>query len=146
MNTDTCQELAGWLGMVHPEILDDFQTSKKNDFSDVPPSQAYFDVKKEIDDIVNASKYEFTQIAFKPQYKNMIGYYYKDQLAFVYDHTCIEGGHLPHFSYWVDFFKESNSSKEMCWNDPNRKYAYTKNSIIKAVKKVLGQIAAHENG
>lgn len=146
MNADTCQELAGWLEMVHPEILDEFQVSKQNDFSDVPPSQAYFDVKKEIDDLVNASKYEFTQTVFKPQYKYMIGYYYKDQLAFVYDCTCIEGGRRPHFSFWVDFFKEKNSSKEMCWNDPHRKFAYTKSSIIKAVKKVLGQIADHENG
>lgn len=145
MNADTCQELAGWLGMVHPEILDEFQTSKKNDFSDVPPSQAYFDVKKEIDDLVNASKYEFVQTAYNPQFKYMIGYYYKDQLAFKYDCTCIEGGRMPHFSYWDDFFKRSNEDKERCWNDPNRKFAYTKNKIIRAVKKVLGQIADHDN-
>ncbi len=145
MNASDCQELAGWLGMVHPEILDEFQTSKKNDFSDVPPSQEYFDVKKEIDDLVNASKYEFTQTAYNPRYKDMIGYYYKGELAFVYDHTCIEGGLRPHFTYWVDFFKRSNENKEMCCNDPDRKYSYTKSGIIKAVKKVLGQIADHEN-
>ncbi len=144
MNASTCQELAGWLGMVHPEILDEFQTSKKNDFSDVPPSQQYFDVKKEIDDLVNASEYEFTQTAYDPQFKYMIGYYYKGQLAFRYDCTCIEGGRMPHFTYWDDFFKRSNEDKERCWNDPYRKYAYTKNKIIKAVKKVLGQIAAHD--
>ena len=146
MNADTCKELAGWLGLVHPEILDEFQTAKKDDpyLSNIPPSQEYFDVKKIIDDLVNASKYEFTQTAYNPKYKYMIGYYYKEQLAFIYDCTCIEGGRTPHFSYWVDFFKESNSSKEMCWNDPNRKFAYTKNNIIKAVTKVLGQIADHE--
>ena len=145
MNASTCQELAGWLGMVHPEILDEFQMSKKNDFSDVPPSQQYFDVKKEIDNLVNASKYEFTQTAYEPQFKYMIGYYYKDQLAFRYDCTCIEGGRMPHFTYWDDFFKRSNENKERCWNDPYRHYAYTKNKIIRAVKKVLGQIADHDN-
>lgn len=145
MNALTCQELAGWLGLVHPDILDEFQTAKKNDpyFTDVPPSQEYFDVKKNIDDLVNASKYEFTQTAYNPQYKHMIGYYYKDQLAFVYDCTCIEGGRMPHFTYWVDFFKRSNADKEICCNDSDRKYAYTKSKIIKAVKTVLGQIAEH---
>jgi len=145
MNASTCQELAGWLGMVHPEILEEFQTAKKNDFSDVPPSQAYFDVKKEIDDIVNASEYKFTQTAYNPQYKYMIGYYYKDQLAFKYDCTCVECGRLPYFSYWDDFFKRRNEDKERCWNDPYRHFACTKNKIIRAVKKVLGQIADHDN-
>lgn len=144
MNALTCQELAGWLGMVHPEILEEFQTAKKNDFSDVPPSQQYFDVKKDIDDLVNASEYEFTQTVYKPQFKYMIGYYYKDQLAFVYDCTCIKGGCMPHFTYWDDFFKRSNENKERCWNDPYRHFAYTKNKIIRAVKKVLGQIADHD--
>lgn len=144
MNASTCQELAGWLGMVHPEILAEFQTAKKNDFSDVPPSQEYFDVKKEIDNLVNASKYEFKQTAYNPRYKHMIGYYYKGELAFVYDCTCIEGGRRPHFTYWDDFFKRSTEYKTKYYNVPDRKYSYTKTGIIKTVKKVLGQIAAHE--
>ena len=148
MNTDTYKELAAWLGFVHPEILEEFQTVKKNDpyFDSIPPSQEYFDVKKAIDELVSASQFEFTQQMVKPQFKNMIGYYYKDQLAFIYDCTCIEGGHTPHFTYWDDFLKRSNEYKETCYNVPDRKYSYTKNGIIKAVKKVLGQIADHENG
>ena len=71
----------------------------------------------------------------------MIGYYYKKQLAFTYDCTCIEGGHLPHLTYWDDFFKRSNNYKERAGNNPDCHYeAANGKKVIKAVKKILDQI------
>ena len=113
MNTDECKELAGWIGLVHPEILDEFTAVKKNDpyFLNVTPSQQYFDTKNEIDKLVADSKFEFTARNFNPKYKCMIGYYYKDKLAFTYDCTCIEGGHLPHLTYWDDFSNATTNTR-----------------------------------
>jgi hypothetical protein len=147
MNTDECKELAGWIGLVHPEILDEFQEIKKNDpyFLNVTPSKQYFDTKDEIDKLVEDSKFEFTARNFNPKYKCMIGYYYKDRLAFTYDCTCIEGGHLPHLTYWDDFFKRNNEYKERAGSNPDCHYeASNGKKIIKAVKKILDQIAEYE--
>lgn len=147
MNTDECKKLAGWIGLVHPEILDEFTAVKKNDpyFLNVTPSQQYFDTKNEIDRLVADSKFEFTARNFNPKYKCMIGYYYKDKLAFTYDCTCIEGGHLPHLTYWDDFFKRNNEYKEQAGSNPDCHYeASNGKKVIKAVKKILDQIAEYE--
>ena len=146
MNTDECKELAGWIGLVHPEILDEFTAIKKNDpyFLNVTPSQQYFDTKNEIDKLVADSKFEFTARNFNPKYKCMIGYYYKDKLAFTYDCTCIEGGHLPHLTYWDDFFKRNNEYKERAGSNPDCHYeASNGKKVIKRVKKILDQIAEY---
>lgn len=147
MNTDECKELAGWIGLVHPEILDEFQEIKKNDpyFLNVTPSKQYFDTKDEIDKLVEDSKFEFTARNFNPKYKCMIGYYYKDRLAFTYDCTCIEGGHLPHLTYWDDFFKRNNEYKERAGSNPDCHYeASNDKKVIRRVKKILDQIAEYE--
>ena len=147
MNTDECKELAGWIGLVHPEILDEFTAIKKNDpyFLNVTPSQQYFDTKNEIDKLVADSKFEFTARNFNPKYKCMIGYYYKDKLAFTYDCTCIEGGHLPHLTYWDDFFNRNNEYKERAGSNPDCHYeASNGKKVIKRVKKILDQIAEYE--
>ncbi len=145
MDADDAVELAAWLKFVHPDVLDEFRTAKKTDpgFSDIPPSQEYFAVKKEIDDLINSSNYEFSQRAYNSQFKNQIGYYYQGQLVFVYDCTCIEGGRMPHFTYWDDFFVRDNSYKERCGSNPDCHYAYTEKSILKIVTNILQQIAEH---
>lgn len=143
MNTEERKELVGWISLVHPEIIDEFMAAKKKDpeFRNLAPSQQYFDTKKEIDALIEASKYVFTQKCFDPRYKEMIGYYYKGELAFIYACTCIEGGHLPHLTYWDDFFKRNNEYKERAGNNPDcHSEASNSKKIIKAVKKILDQI------
>ena len=143
MNTDECKELAGWIRLVHPEILDEFTAAKKKDpdFLNLAPSQQYFDTKKEIDTLIEASKYDFTQKCFKPRYKEQIGYYYKGELAFIYDCTCVEGGKLPHLTYWDNFFKRDNEYKERAGNNPDCHWiAVNSKKIVKTVAKILDQI------
>lgn len=74
MKTDECKELAGWISLVHPEILDEFTATKKKDpdFLNLAPSQQYFDTKKEIDALIEASKYDFTQKCIKPHSSGII--------------------------------------------------------------------------
>ena len=144
MNQTDAETLVGWLRLVHPGIIEEFANAKARDpeFRTLPPSQQYLDTKKEIDALVEASKYEFTQKNIPP-YKERVGYYYKDQLAFVYDCTCVAGGKLPHLTYWTDFFKHDNKYKESIRNDGNFHFiSIDGKHIVKRVQRILSQISA----
>ena len=147
MDDETASELAGWVGLVHPEILAEFESVKEKDpyFLAVEPSREYYDVKAEIDGLVDASGREFTQRQFNQRYRNQVGYYYRGQLAFVYDSTCIVGGCKPHLTYWNDFTVHDNEFKEggvtctdchFISNDGRH--------VVKRVKRILDQIAKKE--
>lgn len=147
MDDDTAKELAGWVGLVHPEILEEFEAVKEKDpyFLSVEPSREYYDVKAEIDGLVDASGREFTQRRFNPRYRNQVGYYYRGQLAFVYDCTCIEGGCRPHLSYWDDFTVRDNAYKEGGVTGTDSHFISNDGRhVVKRVKRILDQIAKKE--
>jgi len=147
MKAYDAKDLAGWVSLVHPEILEEFLDVKKQDpdFLNIPPSQEYFDVKNEIDDLIKSSNIDFVQKVFNPKYKDKVGYYYKDKLAFIYDRTCLAGGCKPHFTYWENFFQHENADKERCSNFHIHCYAYSSKPIKNAVKKILVQISEHKD-
>ena len=147
MNKEDAENIVGWLGLVHPEIIEEYTKAKAKDpeFRNLAPSQQYLDTKKEIDALVEASKYEFTQKHIS-SYKERVGYYYKDQLAFVYDCSCVADGKLPHLTYWTDFFKHDNKYKESIRNDCNFHYiSIDGKHIVKRVQRILNQISAKES-
>lgn len=147
MNIEDAETLVGWLGLVHPGILEEYTKAKAKDpeFRNLAPSRQYLDTKKEIDALVEASNYEFTQKHIS-SYKESVGYYYKDQLAFVYDCTCVAGGKLPHLTYWTDFFKHDNKYKESIKNDGNLHYiSKDGHHIVKRVQRILNQISTKES-
>ena len=146
MNQIDAENLVGWLRLVHPEVIEEFTNAKAKDpeFRTLPPSQQYLDTKKEIDALVEASKYEFTQKHIS-QYKERVGYYYKDQLAFVYDCTCVDDGKLPHLTYWTDFFRHDNKYKESLRNNTDFHYiSIDGKHIVKRVQRILNQLSAKE--
>ena len=63
MNADECKELAGWITLVYPAILEEFKEYKKVDpyFLNVGPSDEYFEVKSKIDELIEKSGFEFLQ-------------------------------------------------------------------------------------
>ena len=150
MTAQECKELAGWLTLEYPAIIEEFNEYKKvdPDFLNVGPSDEYFEVKAEIDTLIEKSGFEFLQQITEPRYKNKISYYFcneaegENQLAFVYDCTCIEGGCMPHLSYWDDMFKRTNEYKERCGNNPDYHYTVGSKKIIREVKKILDQISS----
>ena len=147
MTREDEENLAGWLSLVHPEIIEEFTNAKTKDpeFLSLTPSQQYLDTKKEIEALVEASKFEFTQKQIS-RYKERVGFYYKDQLAFVYDCTCVAGGKLPHLTYWNDFFKYDNKYKESIGNTCDFHYiSIDGKHIVKRVQKILKQILAKES-
>ena len=147
MNKKDAEAIVGWIELVHPEIIEEFNNAKPRDpeFRNLAPSQQYLDTKKEIDVLVEASNYEFTQ---KPslRYKERVGYYYKEQLAFVYDCTCVADGKLPHLTYWNDFFKYDNKYKESLGGTCDFHYiSIDGKHIVKRVQKILNQISTKES-
>lgn len=153
MNAQECKELAGWLSLEYPAIIEEFNEYKKEDpdFLNVGPSDEYFEVKSEIDELIEKSGFEFLQQITEPRYKNKVSYYFcneaegENQLAFVYDCTCIEGGCIPHLSYWDDMFKRTNEYKERRGNNPDYHYTVDSKKIIREVKKILDQISLKVN-
>lgn len=153
MTAQECKELAGWLSLEYPAIIEEFNEYKKEDpdFLNVGPSDEYFEVKSEIDELIEASGFEFLQQITEPRYKDKISYYFnneaegENQLVFVYDCTCIEGGCKPHLTYWDDFSKRNNEYKERRGNNPDCHYVTDNKKIIRAVKKILDQISLKVN-
>lgn len=143
------KEMAGWLSIVHPEIIEEYTNAKAKDpeFRNLAPSQQYLDTKKEIDALVEASKYEFMQKHISPYgFKARVGYYYKDQLAFVYDCLCVADGNLPHLTYWTDFFRYDNEYKERLGGNTDFHYISKDGKhIVKMVKRILNQISTKES-
>lgn len=145
MDDETAKELAGWVGLVHPEILEEFNAVKERDpyFLDVEPSREYVDTKEEIDGLVSGR--EFTQIRFDPEFRQQVGYYYRGQLAFIYNCTCIEGGCRPHLTYWDDFTVRDNKSKESSGYSADCHFISNDGRhVVKRVKRILDQIAKKE--
>lgn len=149
MNEENVKEIAGWLSLVHPEIVEEYTNAKAKDpeFRNLAPSHQYFDTKEEIDALVDASKYEFTQKHITHYgFKECVGYYYKDQLAFVYNCTCVAGGKRPHLTYWTDFFRRNNEYKERLGSERDCHYiAIDGKHIVKMVQRILKQISTSES-
>lgn len=145
MTEEEAKELAGWVGLVHPEILEEFEAVREADpdFLDVAPSKEYYDVKTEIDGLVEGLGFE--QRVYEPMFKNQVGYYYEGQLAFVYDCTCIEGGCRPHLTYWNDFTVRDNAYKEGGVTGTDCHFISNDGKhVVKRVKRILDQIAKKE--
>ena len=139
-------EIEGWLTLVHPDILEEFNKAKADDpyFTKLPSSKMYEDTKLKVDELIKQSGLEFEQRVNDPEYPQGISYYYQDDLVFKYERLCIEGGHDPRITYWDDFHKYPNSRKEdvSCCNDRDCRNAYSTKAILGKVKHLIGQIKA----
>ena len=137
-------ELEGWISLVHPEILVEFDMAKKKDpyLITAPSSQAYVGLKQRVDELIDESGLEFEQRPFNSKYPENVGYYYQGELAFKYCRLCIESGHNPRLTYWGDFMKHTNREKEgICYDE---KYdcheTIDHEKIIGGVQFVINQI------
>lgn len=139
-------EFEGWLKLVHPEILDEFNKGKAADpyFLKLPSSKLYDDTKLKVDELIKQSGLEFEQRANQPQYQHDISYYYQGELVFKYERLAIEGGHDPRITYWDDFRKRPNDRKESvyCCHDRDCRNAYSVKAILGKVKHLISQIKA----
>ena len=136
-------ELEGWLSLVHPEILVEFDTVVRNDeyLNKLPPSPLYFAMKKSIDELIGESGIEFEQRPLGPEVNHCVGYYYNDELVFKYCMLCINGGHNPRMTYWDDFTKHTNTEKEgICYNRGDCHETTDTHKFIGAVKLIIKQI------
>lgn len=139
-------EFEGWLKLVHPEILDEFNKGKAADpyFLKLPSSKLYDDTKLKVDELIKQSGLEFEQRVNQPQYQHDISYYYQGELVFKYERLAIEGGHDPRITYWDDFRNRPNSRKESvyCCHDRDCHNTYSAKSILGKVKHLINQIKA----
>ena len=137
-------ELEGWLTLVHPDILEEFNKAKADDpyFIKLPSSKLYDDTKLKVDELINQSGLEFEQRVNEPQYPHDIGYYYQGELVFKYERLAIEGFHDPRITYWDDFRKRPNSRKEdvRCFNDRDCHNAFSAKAILGKVKHLIDKI------
>ena len=140
-------KLEHWLSIAHPEILAEFNEANAKDeyFSDLPPSQAYIDTKKEVDDLIQESGITFEQRPWNEEYPYDIGYYHNYDLVFKFCMTVIECGHKPRITYWDDYTKYTNEKKQsICFNRGDCHESTSHSKIIAGVKHVIKQIKERE--